>query len=358
MSSLDAFTRLEPTEAKSFCNAVFQAAGVAAQTAEQAAAGLWLTSMRGIDSHGIRLLPHYVAGLRGGRLNGRPSYTFTATATATGVLDADHTLGHAAGLTAMGHAIELAESAGIGVVTVFNSSHCGMLATYALEACRHRMMGFAVTHATPRLCSAGGVRPFFGNNPLCITAPMAGEAPFCYDGAQSSITMNEVRRRAALGHALPAGAAADESGAPVTEADRAIQLLGIGDYKGFGLAMGVEILCALLTGMPAGPDVSDMFADSFAEPRRLGTVVGALRIDAFVDPDEFEQRLGDMARRLRAEPPRDPSVPVQVPGDPEKRIEEERRRLGIPISEGDLESLLHLAGELGVEPPSSFRSER
>jgi ureidoglycolate dehydrogenase (NAD+) len=348
---------LDAREVLSFCENILRAAGVERRTAEQAARGLWLTSMRGIDSHGIRLLPHYVAGLQGGRLNPKPNYTFTTTAAATGALDADHTLGHAAGITAMGHAIELASSAGIGVVTVFNSSHCGMLATYALEACRHRMIGLAVTHATARLCSAGGIKPFFGNNPFCIAAPMAGEKPFCYDGAQSSITMNEVRRLAAIGEKLPGGAAADASGRAVVDAAQAIQLLPIGDYKGFGLAMAVEILCALLTEMPAGPDVSDMFADSFTEPRRLGTVVGAVRIDAFVDPDEFEHRLGEMARRLRAEPSRDPSNPVLVPGDPEKGIEVQRQRDGIPISSGDLESLLNLANELGVGTPGSFRSE-
>jgi ureidoglycolate dehydrogenase (NAD+) len=171
------------------------------------------------------------------------------------------------------------------------------------------------------------------------------------------MTMNEVRRRAAVGEELPPGAAADASGQAVHDAGAAIQLLPIGDYKGFGLAMAVDLLCALLTEMPAGPDVSDMFADDFAEPRRLGTVVGAVRIDAFVDPDEFEDRLGAMARRLRAEPARNPAHPILVPGDPEKAIEARRQQDGIPIPGGDLESLLSLAAELGVDPPATFRSE-
>jgi len=121
--------------------------------------------------------------------------------------------------------------------------------------------------------------------------------------------------------------------------------------------MAVDVLCALLTTMPAGPDVSDMFADSFAEPRRLGQVVGAIRIDVFLDPDDFEVRLRDIATRLRGEPSRDPSTSVQVPGDPEKHIERERRRHGIPIAKGDLERLATLAEELGVEPPHSAPSE-
>ena len=92
--------------------------GVREEIIHPVADGLVWTSLRGIDSHGIRLLPHYVEGVKHGRLNPNPSMVFERTAAATGTLDADHTFGHAAGVEAMKHAIELARESGIGAVSV------------------------------------------------------------------------------------------------------------------------------------------------------------------------------------------------------------------------------------------------
>ena len=100
-------------------------------------------------------IPHYLAAVEGGRINRTPSYRFEKTTASTGRLDADHTFGQAAGKTAMRHAIELAREAGSGFVAVRNSTHCGVMAYYALDACGEDMIGLAYTHASPKLRTAG-----------------------------------------------------------------------------------------------------------------------------------------------------------------------------------------------------------
>ena len=125
----------------------------------------------------------------------------------------------------------------------------------------------------------------------------------------------------------------------------------MGDYKGFGLAMIVDLLCGLLSGMPAGGGISDMFNDPLSERRLLGQFYGALRIDAFEEPERFKTRLQDLAEQIRRQPRRDARTPVQVPGDPEKACQADREANGIPIGAGDLARLGRVAEELGVEPP-------
>ena len=39
----------------------------------------WLASLRGVDSHGIRLLPHYINALKNGRINGNPKFKVIKT---------------------------------------------------------------------------------------------------------------------------------------------------------------------------------------------------------------------------------------------------------------------------------------
>ncbi len=311
--------------------------------------GLVHASLRGVDSHGVRLFFHYLAGLKSGRLNPNPNFVFEQTSESTGILDADHTFGHAAGIKAMQLSIELAKKAGSAHIAVKNSSHCGALAYFALEACKHDMIGVAYTHATSRLKSANGQREFFGNNPICFTAPMKDEEPFCYDGANSVITFNEVRRYKDLGLELPYGVVADKYGNITTDPSQAEQLISIGDYKGFGLSMIVDILCGLLTGMPVGRDVSKMFGDEevLKNKRYLGQFYSSYKIDSFISKESFKERLQNLANTLRNEPSLE-GVSVMVPGDPEKKIEAKRAVEGIPMPKEDYKKFQNLANEFSL----------
>lgn len=317
--------------------------GVREDVAADVVEGLVWTSLRGIDSHGIRLLPHYVAGVVGGRINPSPRMTFLQTGPAAGIVDADHTFGHAAGMRAMQHAVDLASSSGIGAVAVRNSSHCGALSFFAHRAAAAGMIGIAFTHATARIKSPGSHRAFFGNNPICFVAPMLDEEPFCFDAAMSSITFNAVRAAADQGRTLEPGLVADESGEPTTDPRRARILMPIGGYKGFGLCMMVDILCALLAGMPSGDQVSAMFESPMDQKRRLGHFFCVVKIDAFRACADFASELKDLANRVRALPSSGADgLDTLVPGDPEKRSYRDRSTHGIPVEERDWEALQKL----------------
>jgi ureidoglycolate dehydrogenase (NAD+) len=333
-----------------FIKEVFLAAGVRPDVAQYVTEGLCITSLRGVDSHGVRLMPHYVRALEGGRINPDPAFEFRQTSPSTGVLDADHTYGHAAGRVGMQHAIELARNAGVGMVAVKHSSHCGAMACYGLEPPKHDMIGLAFTHATSKVRTPGSSLPFVGTNPLCMTAPMLSEEPYCFDAAPTPITSNRLKQYREDGELLPAGSAADADGQETRDADDAVMLLPIGDYKGFGWAMMVDILCGLLTGMPVGQDISNMYGDPISKKRDLGHFFGAIRIDTFEDPQVFKQRLQDMAEQVRALPRRHPDKPVMVAGDPEKRAKSERLAHGIPIKPIELQQFEEVANRLQITP--------
>lgn len=340
--------RIPADALRQFALNAFLAVNVTPQVAEETARALWLTSLRGVDSHGMRLLPHYVASLQGGRLNPQPNFAFEQTAASTGRLDADHSLGHAAGMLAMRHAIRLAQETGVGFVSVYNSSHCGAMATYALEACEHDMLGMAYTHATARMRTPNGRRAFLGTNPLCFAAPMANEEPFCFDSAPTPFSFNKVKQYREQGLQLPPDVAADKDGHMTQDPQAADQLLPIGDYKGFGLSLMVDILCGLLTGMPVGGEVSNMFGDPLSKKRYLGHFFGAIRIDAFEDVATFKTRMQKLVDDLRSEPALDPNLPMQVAGDPEKSTQRERATQGIPLYASDVQALNALGERLGI----------
>lgn len=324
--------------------------GVTESVAKLTARGLWQASLRGVDSHGLRLLPHYLEAVKGGRINKDAEFRFEQTSPSTGRLDADHGFGHAAGITAMHHAMRLAREAGSGHVAVRNSSHCGAMAYFVLEACKEDMIGTAYTNASPKMRAANATTSFFGTNPVCMAAPMLSEDPFCFDAATTLMSANKIRVFGDKGLELPPGCGADEQGIETRDPDEVVQLLPMGDYKGFGMAMIVDILCGLMSGMPTGDDVSQMFTAPFTNKRRLGQFYSAVRIDTFEEPEHFKTRLQELADRVRRQPRLDSDVAVMVPGDPEKAYQADREAHGIPLSSVLVEQFAAVAKELQIEP--------
>jgi ureidoglycolate dehydrogenase (NAD+) len=330
-------------------NDVLLKAGVREDVAHYVSEGLAQNSLRGVDSHGIRLLPHYLKGVKGGRINPDPDYAFKKTSASTGMLDADHTFGHAACMEAAKRAVALAREAGTGHVAVYNSTHFGAAAYYALEIARHDMIGLSFTNTDALVKTYAGTRPFLGNNPICVAVPCQGEEPFCLDMATSVVTFNKIRQWREQGAQAPQGVGADKDGCETTDPDKITTLLPVGGYKGYGLSMAVEIFCSLLTGMQFGPHIPKMFEAPMSARRRLGQFVSAIRIDCFQDARVFKQRMSDMIRELRNEPAFDKSVPVQVAGDPEKKKAADRSKLGIPLNKAEYDALRQMAVEYGVK---------
>ena len=313
-----------------FHEKILTAAGLDGFSSHSVTSGLCETSLRGVDSHGIRLLPHYVKSALSGRKNPKPSFQFSKKFPALGVLDADNAFGHSAGMKAIDHCMEMAEELGVGAVAVINSSHSGAMASMALKAAREGYIAFAFTHADSLLLSHNGKRPYLGTNPICVAVPREEQEPYCLDMASSMISWNKLMVYRSKGSQLPEDLAADSNGNMTCDPEEASCLLPAGSYKGFGLASMVEILCGIFTGMNFGRDIPGMYTAPMDEPRRLGQFYMVFRVDGNMEHEEFLKRMQEMTDQIRREPAVN-GEKVMLPGDQE--IEESRRRLkeGIPI---------------------------
>ncbi len=316
--------------------------GVRKDVAEAVSLGLCETSLRGVDSHGISLFPHYVRAMKAGRINSNPDYKFEATSVSTGRLNADHTFGHAVGIVAMNKAIEIAKETGISAVGVYNSSHFGAAACYGLLAPKQNMIGICSTHADSLMLTPNSTESILGTNPLCFTAPIEGEEPFCLDMATTIITWNKVKIYRGRKEDLPDCYGADSNGELTKNPFDMSSLLPMADYKGFGLAMMIDILCGLLTGMPVGDEISSMYKSPLGQHRKLGQFYIAINIEKFEKIDVFKKRLKKLVERVRKANPKNKNSKVMVPGDPEKKERLIREKEGIPIEDHtmkDLESI-------------------
>jgi LDH2 family malate/lactate/ureidoglycolate dehydrogenase len=336
-----------------FVRAVLLAAGTDEPTADAATRAMMHGSRLGVDSHGVRLLDHYVKALLGGRVNARPEMRLAGDFGAVASLDADHGHGALAAYMAMAHATRLAGRFGIGAVAIRNSSHFGPAGAFVLEAAERGFIGLAFCNSDAFVRLHDGASRFHGTNPIACAVPVEGGHPWLLDMATSAIPYNRVQLYRSLDIELPAGVASNSGGLDTQDADAAEMLAPLGaafGFKGAGLAGLVEILSAVLSGMKLSPELAPMSGPDFATPRQLGAFVLALKPDAFVDKATFDDGMRRYLAALRASPPRAGQV-VMAPGDREWAEAQRRAVKGIPIDPATAAAFRGLAERHGVPLP-------
>jgi ureidoglycolate dehydrogenase (NAD+) len=327
----------------------FAAAGMTHDDAALLAASLVQTSLWGIDSHGVALLPHYLGRLANGTIRARPQLAVRRTGPATALIDADQGHGIVVAHRAMAQAVRIAREQGIGAVGVGNASHCGAIGLYTRVAAREGCVGFAVTHADSVAVPHSGRRAFLGTNPISFAFPRQHGEPVCLDMATTSIPFGRVRNARREGHTLPPDVAVDANGEVTTDADAAVAVTPLGGaaygHKGYALALVIDLLCGPLLGNPYGPHIPSMF-QALDAPRRLGAFFIALDPERFGGGAALAAQVEAMARDLAAEP----GSPM-MPGDPELAVAAQRGRDGIPVEPGLAEVFRSWSTRLGVAAP-------
>lgn len=305
--------------------------GLSGEHAGYVVDGLIEASLRGIDTHGVRLFPTYLAELDGGRSRARPELSWSGDRPAARVLDAGGALGLVAGRIACAEAARLARQNGVGTVSVRNSNHFGAASVYTLAMAREGVLGMSFTNSDALVAPHHGLRPLLGTNPLSLAVHGEGEDLFCADLATSQVSYSKVKHHRAQGIPLDAGWAVTADGGDAAPDGEVAALKPLGGHKGQCLGMIVEILSALLSGMPLDHELSHLYSEPYDEPRRVGHFFLAIDPGAFLDPEAFRRSLSRLMGCVREQPAVD-GERVIVPGDLESESAAARRSAGIPLT--------------------------
>jgi uncharacterized oxidoreductase len=242
-----------------------------------------------------------------------------------------------------------------------NCGHIGRLGEYAERAADAAIILIATVNnggAGQRVAPPGGIEPRVGTNPLCIALPTLSEdAPLVLDFGTSVAAEGKVRVHHISGQPAPDGWLLDSSGRPTNDPSvlyrsppgSILPLGGEQSYKGFGLAVVLDLLAGGLSGggccRPAPPPVrgNNLFFLAIAPSSFSGSE--RLRADA-----------GELAEYIRATPRVPGARSILLPGDPERAMLEDRTRLGVPIEFNHWQILIDLARRLNVALPATLES--
>ena len=346
---------------KQFSKDVFMHFGVPEEDASLAAGVLSSSDLRGIESHGVARLHTYFDMLSLGRINPRPEIKIVRESASTATVDGDNGLGLVVGPKANEIAMTKAEEAGTGWVSVCHTNHYGIAGYYVLEALQRDMIGWSMTNTTKLVAPLWGGERMLGTNPIAIAFPGKEEPPIVIDMATSACAYGKVEMAKRRDEETPEGWFINGAGNNSVEPQQMIDggaLLPLGSFremgghKGYCLATMVDILCCVLSGANWGP-WAPPFALRQEIPTRavgkgIGHFFGAMRIDAFVDLEEFKSQIDDWIRTFRQTRPQPGSPGVVIPGDPERIAEERRSKEGIPLVLPVVEELRDISKQTGI----------
>ena len=326
------------------CSAILLHSGLGPEDAAYVAQSLVEADLKGIHSHGVLRLPRYVQELAQGITNPRPQIRIASEGPSHARIDGDHALGQLVGRFAMDLCLRKAATTGSATVTAGRSHHFGTAGQFAARALDHYMIGIAMTVASPRLAPSGGRTPLFGNNPIAYAVPADLDFPLLFDAAMGALAAGKLELAAANGTPIPPGLARDARGQPTTDAGLALKgmIEPIGDYKGYGLTLFIELLAGLLSGSPYFGVERAGIAEHLAD-KGIGHCFISIDAQRFMPVEAFKRAVGDMARRIKQSPRQEGVDEIFLPGE----IEERRRRHGLEHGIDLAHSSVEMLRELG-----------
>ena len=318
--------------------------------AELVAQSLVAANLRGVDSHGLQLLSFYIELILMGNIDAQTDGRVVSENGACLVYDGQNGIGQWISEACCAHAIRLAGTHGIGIAVARESNHFGAAAFWAQRMSSKGLIGIVMCNASPLVAPWQGCEQRFGTNPICMSVP--GPNAWLLDMATTTVALGKIMNAQFHGRStIPPGWAMDSEGVPTEDVETALNglLMPLGGYKGSGLAMLAEILCAVLSGGAMSTELGGIRIQG--HPMRTSQFFLAIDVVRFMPLDQFSQRMQSLVALVKSSRTAKGYDEVLVAGEPEWRAEEARRRDGIPLSDGVWQNLVQAAQHLGVALP-------
>lgn len=356
---------LDWNTAQSFITDAFVCAGVPREDAAICTDVLLESDRRGIESHGCnRFKPVYIDRIKAGIQQPVTNFEIVKETSTTAVVDGHHGMGQVIGYRAMQMAIAKAKEYGMGMVAVRNSCHYGIAGYYVEMAARAGCIGMTGTNARPSVAPTLGVEGMFGTNPFTVGIPTDEAFDFIFDCATSITQNGKVEYYERIGEAVHPGTIVDSEGNAV-EGDAGVALkkirsgtaalttLGgigeaLGGYKGYGLALVVEMLSAVLQDGMYGKDLDGKDENGNIRPYHLGHFFIAVDTEHFMGEQTCRRKAGDILRAIRASKKAPGESRIYTAGEKEYEIWQARKESGVPINESVQAEMCRVRDEYGL----------
>lgn len=298
--------------------------------------------LKGFTSHGLGRFPQYIVSIDAGTINLKDNITIEKETPAIALINGNSGFGQAVSYKAMQIAIKKAKEIGIGCVGVHNSNHFGVTGFYSDLALRENCIGIVIANTDPAIAPLGAKKALIGTNPLALGVP--SETYISVDMATSATARGKIIEAKRKGLEIPDDWALDKDGKPTTDPEEALNgsLLPFGRFKGYALAVMIEILTGPLVGAEYGKKVTGTASPT--QNCTKGDLYVVIDPSNFGDFNEFVENTEDFISQIRAT-----GENIAIPGDLEVKKIIEAETNGIEIDTKLYEQLKEICDNLNID---------
>jgi len=322
-----------------FAKSILIGNNVPEQSADTIARCLVAADLRGIDTHGVNRIPSYMERVRQGVLDPHAVPELTSITPVVAQVDGKNSFGFLGATLAVDHAVEVAKTYGIGMVSIKHSNHFGMSAWICQRALESDMISLVFTNSSPALPVWGGKEKLMGVSPIACGAPAGKTPPFILDMAPSVAARGKIYKAKRRGEKIPLDWALDRDGRPTDDPSAALEgvMLPMGGPKGSALSIMMDVFSGVLSGSAFAGGVTNPYDPS--KPADVGHFIVVIKPDLFMSLEDFKGRMDFLYQKVAGSEKAAGVERIYFPGEIEIDREEERRRNGIPYTSGEVEAL-------------------
>lgn len=290
----------------------------------------------GVHSHGLLRFPGFVALLKSGRLDPHAEPVKVGGLGALEQWDGRMGIGLSNAHAAMGRAIELARTHGLGCVGLRNTNHWMRAGAYGLQAAEAGFIGICWTNTIPLMPPWGAADVAVGNNPLAIAVPRSG-GPLLLDMAMSQFSNGKLEVHQRQDRELPVAGGYDRAGQLTRTPGEILasrRPLPVGYWKGSALATVLDAAAALVSGGQTSQEIARQGAEY-----AVSQVFIALNITALNGTEDMEATVNALVDHLHSTAPLVAGESVRYPGEGMLRARRESLAQGVFVEDGQVEAL-------------------
>jgi len=207
--------------------------------------------LKNIKSHGIKRLPLIIERIQNKSINIKPKIKKKWEGSKL-TIDADNTLGHYAMILAISEIKKNINKKKTISCIIKRSTHFGYSGYYSSKIADFDCISFVTSNGPSLMSPIGFKEPIVSNSPLSISAKIQGNKFFELDLATSVSSRAKINNDIKSSGIIKENLLINNAGNPtndIKEFDESF-LMPMQNYKGFALALGLEILTGVLSNGP------------------------------------------------------------------------------------------------------------
>lgn len=299
----------------------------------------------GVYSHGLSRFVGYIKSYQSKRLNPNPNIHIIQESDATVAFDCDDASGILAVNRVYDDVLKRARKYGIGIGTGTHASNINCGSYYGWRMAEDNVLGIVMSNTNVAMAPYGGAETLIGTNPIIMGCPAGEKYPIVLDISTSNVAMGKIAAYRREGKPIPLGWANDADGVPTTDASKACSAVPIASYKGYGLAVFVDVFGALLANASYGRDIGNRGEHKAAD---TGFSVILIDIAKFMPIEAFKRRVDEYVNVIKTSKKAVGFDEIFLPGEIEYRLKETLLKTGVDFSDAMCADLLKTAVSLGI----------